>query len=65
MQFTLFGQRMVRWLVVTVFLCWGFSMAQAEPTMTEIYSVAQAGKLDQAQVMVQQVLVAYPNSAKA
>jgi hypothetical protein len=40
-------------------------MAQQEPTMNQIYATAQAGKLDQAQVMVQQVLVAHPKSAKA
>jgi hypothetical protein len=33
--------------------------------MSQIYSTAQAGKLDEAQVMVQQVLVAHPKSAKA
>jgi hypothetical protein len=40
-------------------------MAQAEPTMKEIYATAQAGKLDQAQVMIQQVLISHPKSAKA
>ncbi|MEY2953259.1 MAG: hypothetical protein RLZZ401_1346, partial [Pseudomonadota bacterium] len=43
----------------------GFAMAQAEPTLHQIYEATQAGKLDQAQVMMQQVLVAHPNSAKA
>ena len=43
----------------------GLAMAQAEPTMNQIYQAAQAGKLDQAQVMVQQVLISHPNSAKA
>jgi hypothetical protein len=43
----------------------GFAMAQAEPTMNQIYSTAQAGKLDEAQVMVQQVLISHPKSAKA
>ena len=33
--------------------------------MAQIYATAQAGQLEQAQVMVQQVLVAHPNSAKA
>ena len=33
--------------------------------MSEIYAKAQAGKLDEAQVMVQQVLISHPNSAKA
>jgi hypothetical protein len=60
-------QRAVRWLLLSSFLSLGLglAMAQSEPTMNEIYSTAQSGKLDQAQVMVQQVLVAHPNSAKA
>jgi len=43
----------------------GFAMAQAEPSMNQIYATAQAGKLDAAQLMVQQVLIAHPRSAKA
>jgi uncharacterized protein len=43
----------------------GLAMAQAEPTMNQIYQAAQAGKLAEAQVMVQQVLISHPNSAKA
>lgn len=41
------------------------AFAQAEPTMNQIYQAAQSGKLDQAQTMVQQVLILHPNSAKA
>ena len=41
------------------------AMAQSEPTLNQIYATAQAGKLDEAQTMVQQVLVMHPNSAKA
>lgn len=41
------------------------STAAAEPTLAQVYEAAQAGKLDQAQLMMQQVLVAHPNSAKA
>ena len=41
------------------------AMAQAEPSINQIYEAAQSGKLDQAQTMVQQVLVLHPNSAKA
>jgi hypothetical protein len=33
--------------------------------MSQIYATAQAGKLDEAQVMVQQVLISHPKSAKA
>jgi len=67
MQHTLNIQRALRWLALAAFLSLGIgvAMAQSEPTMAEIYSTAQSGKLDQAQVMVQQVLVAHPNSAKA
>ena len=41
------------------------AMAQAEPTLNQVYEAARSGKLDQAQVMMQQVLVAHPGSAKA
>lgn len=41
------------------------AMAQAEPTINQIYEAAQSGKLDKAQTMVQQVLVLHPSSAKA
>lgn len=51
-------------LVVTL-MGVGFAMAQAEPTMNQIYATAQAGKLDEAQVMIQQVLISHPKSAKA
>jgi hypothetical protein len=43
----------------------GVAWAQAEPSMNQIYATAQAGKLDEAQAMVQQVLVTHPKSAKA
>ena len=43
----------------------GLALAQAEPTMNQIYQAAQAGNVDEAQVMVQQVLISHPNSAKA
>lgn len=41
------------------------AMAQAEPSINQIYEAAQSGKLDQAQTMVQQVLILHPKSAKA
>ena len=41
------------------------AMAQAEPMINQIYEAAQAGKLDQAQTMIQQVLILRPTSAKA
>lgn len=54
-----------RCLAVVALLGCGLAMAQAEPTLNQVYEAAHAGKLDQAQVMMQQVLVAHPNSAKA
>lgn len=65
MQFNLFFRRVLQYLVIASFLGAGFAMAQQEPTMGEVYATAQAGKLDQAQIMVQQVLISHPNSAKA
>ena len=41
------------------------ALAQAEPTIKQIYDMAASGKLPEAQTMVQQVLVAHPKSAKA
>jgi hypothetical protein len=52
-------------LLVVGLLVSGFAMAQSEPSMNQIYATAKAGKLDEAQVMVQQVLVTHPKSAKA
>ena len=65
MRFMSLFQSALRWLLLVSILGAGLAMAQQEPTMAQIYSTAQAGKLDQAQVMVQQVLVAHPKSAKA
>ena len=55
-----------RWLAVLVLLlgC-GLALAQSEPSMNQIFEAARAGRLDQAQSMMQQVLTAHPNSAKA
>jgi hypothetical protein len=58
-------QRTLRWLVMACMLISGLAMAQPEPSLNEVYATAQAGKLDQAQVMMQQVLIAHPSSAKA
>ncbi len=58
-------KRLAQWLVLTLLLGCGLAMAQPEPTMGQIYSTAQAGKVDEAQSMVQQVLLAHPKSAKA
>lgn len=58
-------QRVGKWLAVAALLSFGFAMAQSEPTLKQVYAEAQAGRLEQAQVMMQQVLVAHPGSAKA
>ncbi len=54
-----------KWLLVTSLLSFNFALAQTEPTLNQVYAAAQAGKLDQAQLMIQQVLVSHPNSGKA
>ena len=58
-------RRLMQWLVVSSFLGFGMTMAQTEPSMSEIYATAQAGKLDEAQKMITHVLLTHPNSAKA
>ena len=65
MQYQSIFQRAIKWLVVASFLSGGFAMAQSAPTVDQVYAAAQAGKIDQAQAMIQQVLVSHPNSAKA
>lgn len=52
-------------LAAAVLMASGPAMAQAEPSINQIYDAAQSGKLDQAQTMVQQVLILHPKSAKA
>jgi hypothetical protein len=54
-----------KWALVLGMVAGSAAWAQQEPSLNEIYTTAQAGKLEQAQVMVQQVLVSHPNSAKA
>jgi hypothetical protein len=54
-----------KWLLVSALLCVGLAMAQSEPTLNQVYEAAQSGRMEQAQVMMQQVLVAHPGSAKA
>lgn len=58
-------QRIGKWLAIMAMLGFGLAMAQSEPTLKQVYAEAQAGRLEQAQVMMQQVLVAHPGSAKA
>jgi hypothetical protein len=65
MQYLFATRQVLKWLLVASLLSFGFAMAQSEPTLNQVYATAQAGKLDQAQVMIQQVLISHPNSAKA
>ncbi len=58
-------KQILKWLLLASCFSFGLVMAQSEPTLNQVYATAQAGKLDQAQMMVQQVLVSHPNSAKA
>ena len=65
-----FATRFGKWLAMVAvlgFVGFGFgsAIAQTEPSMSDIYEMAQSGKLEQAQTMVQQVLVIHPGSAKA
>jgi hypothetical protein len=50
---------------LAMLLVCGHAGAQAEPTMDQVYAAAKSGQLDQAQTMIQQVLIGHPNSAKA
>ena len=59
-------RRLCGWLVAAALACSGIAaIAQADPTLNQVYEAAQAGRLADAQVMMQQVLVAHPDSAKA
>lgn len=63
LHFPLLG-RLRLWLAVVLLVAVG-AAAAAEPTLRQVYDAAQAGRLDEAQTMMQQVLVAHPDSAKA
>jgi hypothetical protein len=64
-MFSALTQRVGKWLAIAAMLSFGLAFAQSEPTLVQVYEAAQSGKMDQAQTMIQQVLVAHPNSAKA
>ncbi len=64
-MFNAFTQRLGKWFAIAAMLSFGLAFAQSEPTLNQVYEAAQSGKMDQAQTMIQQVLVAHPNSAKA
>ena len=58
-------RKLGKWLLVSALLGFGLVMAQSEPTLNQIYTAAQSGRMEQAQTMMQQVLVAHPGSGKA
>lgn len=61
-----YKQSIGRWLTIAAMVTCSIAMAQnSEPSLNQVYEAARSGKLEQAQVMMQQVLVAHPNSAKA
>jgi hypothetical protein len=62
---TSFYRRIGPWVMAAAICGLGSAMAQSEPTLAQVYEAAQTGQLDKAQTMMQQVLVAHPNSAKA
>ena len=64
-MFSVLTQRFGKWLAIAAMLGFGLAFAQSEPTLVQVYEAAQSGKMEQAQTMIQQVLVAHPNSAKA
>ena len=54
------------WLFALLFLFGsGGALGQTDPSMNQVYEAARAGRIDQAQTMMKQVLAAHPNSAKA
>ncbi|QDL53711.1 tetratricopeptide repeat protein [Rhodoferax aquaticus] len=60
------GTRTAKWLSTLALAAFSLgAIAQAEPSLNQVYETAQSGQLDKAQTMMQQVLVAHPNSAKA
>jgi hypothetical protein len=65
MKFESFIKQILQWLLIASFFSAGLVIAQSEPTLNQVYAAAQSGKLDQAQLMIQQVLISHPNSAKA
>lgn len=62
---TLIYRLLATLLILASLMGTGFAVAQTEPSMNQIYAMAQSGKLDEAQMLVQQVLISHPKSAKA
>lgn len=51
--------------LITLALCGGGAALAAEPSLHEVYQAADSGHVEQAQRMMQNVLQAHPDSAKA
>ena len=56
--------KVIRICLLCLALNTSWALAQ-EPTMAEVYAAAQAGQMDKAQTLIQQVLISHPRSAKA
>lgn len=52
-------------LVLGVALAWAVPVLAADPTVDDVYTAARAGRLSEAQQLMDQVLKDHPNSAKA
>jgi len=57
----------IAWILSLALVAWmaGPSMAQSEPTLDQIYQAANAGRVNEARSMIDQVLKNHPQSAKA
>ena len=60
-----FFHTLARFVLLLTLASAGWAWAQSTPTLEQVYATAQAGRLDDAQRMIQQVLVVHPQSAKA
>jgi hypothetical protein len=58
------NSRLVLLLMLTS-ACAGSALADADPSLSQVYEAARAGHLDQAQQMMSEVLRDHPRSAKA
>ena len=65
MAFQAIVRRSCQLLLALSLMGTGLAMAQAEPTLNQVYTTAQSGKIDDAQTMIQQVLISHPNSGRA
>lgn len=57
--------RFSKLLLIPVLLGCSMALAQSKLTLNQVYVEAKAGRFEQAQLMMQQILSEHPNSAKA